>query len=937
MKKACYILFCVFLSFVVRLNSQEFPPIETYTPEVYGGENQNWSISQASDKYIYVANNKGLLEFSGAKWNLYPSPNETTIRTVKVIDTLIYTGSFREFGYWRKDDFGLLKYTSLSKELGVDFLEDEEVWNIIKLENWILFQSLDRIHIYDLSKKAYTIVASKFKISKLFKVDGKLFFQNISHGLYQIENGADVLVSDDAIIRDNIIVNIFSVDNQLLVLTQDHGFFKLIDGKLESWNMASKKALSDVSVFSAIQLKDDSFVLGTISNGLIHLTLNGDVKYSITQSKGLNNNTVLALFEDEDQNIWLGLDNGINCINSQSPYLRFVDNNGVIGSVYTSKVHNGMLYLGSNQGLFCKPIDSLGDFEFIPNTQGQVWFLDVIDNLLFCGHNKGTFLIEGKQVEKIANVPGTWQIMKVPNHDNLLIQGNYNGLNILEKKGNNWAFRNKVIGIDISSRYFEFLDRNTLFVSHEYHGVFKVELDKSLLNVVSYKQDTSVKKGLTSSFIKYKGDLLYATKEGVFKYDENTSGFKRDTLLSKLISAEQYTSGRLIPDLETNKLWSLSKEGLHYLAASQLTGEQKIETIAFPSELRRDITGFENISYVGEEKFLMGSATGYFIFDLDKASSYPSEISINQVEISSSKFETAFEFVNLNAPGLFRNNKNNLKFTYSIPQYLKIQKPQYQYKLEGIYNSWSSWSSNGEVLFENLPYGHYTFWVKGRIGNKETLNSASYNFEIKRPLLLSNTAIVLYIIIVMLFLFFMHTVYKRYYRKQRERLMQKTTREFELKELETNQKLMRFKNDKLREDIEAKNRELGMSTMSLIKKNEFLNTLKKELENAEGDKAIKHIIRIIDKNINNNDDWNLFQEAFNNADKDFLKKIKQLHPSLTANDLRLCAYLRLNLASKEIAPLLNISPRSVEVKRYRLRKKMDLPHETSLTNYIIEL
>ena len=180
-------------------------------------------------------------------------------------------------------------------------------------------------------------------------------------------------------------------------------------------------------------------------------------------------------------------------------------------------------------------------------------------------------------------------------------------------------------------------------------------------------------------------------------------------------------------------------------------------------------------------------------------------------------------------------------------------------------------------------------------------------------------------------------LYKRYYKKQRERLLRKKTREFEVKELENNQKLMRFKNDKLREDIEAKNRELGMSTMNLIKKNEFLNSLKKELTDVEDGKALKHVIKIIDKNINNTDDWNLFQEAFNNADKDFLKKIKQLHPSLTANDLRLCAYLRLNLSSKEIAPLLNISPRSVEVKRYRLRKKMELAHETSLTNYILEL
>ena len=79
----------------------------------------------------------------------------------------------------------------------------------------------------------------------------------------------------------------------------------------------------------------------------------------------------------------------------------------------------------------------------------------------------------------------------------------------------------------------------------------------------------------------------------------------------------------------------------------------------------------------------------------------------------------------------------------------------------------------------------------------------------------------------------------------------------------------------------------------------------------------------------------MFKEAFDNADNDFLKKVKQAHSSLTPNDLRLCAYLRLNLSSKEIAPLLNISVRSVEIKRYRLRKKMDLSHEQGLVEYIL--
>ena len=184
-----------------------------------------------------------------------------------------------------------------------------------------------------------------------------------------------------------------------------------------------------------------------------------------------------------------------------------------------------------------------------------------------------------------------------------------------------------------------------------------------------------------------------------------------------------------------------------------------------------------------------------------------------------------------------------------------------------------------------------------------------------------------------------HNIYKAYYRKKQRNLLKKSQEDLALKELESSQKLMQLKNEKLKLDIESKNRELAVSTMSLIKKNEFLNSIKSELKEKQGTTGqdLKKVIKIIDKNLNNTDDWKLFEEAFNNADKDFLKLIKDKHPVLTPNDLRLCAYLRLNLSSKEIAPLLNISPRSVEVKRYRLRKKMDLPHESSLTNYILEI
>ncbi|WP_298492675.1 LuxR C-terminal-related transcriptional regulator [uncultured Algibacter sp.] len=935
MKSLKFFFFLFVLGFIAQ--SQERPPINVFYPEDYGGDSQNWSISQSSDHYLYFANNKGLLEFNGAKWSLYNSPNQTILRSVKVIDSLIYTGSYHEFGYWDKDEFGILNYTSLSTKLEINFLEDEEIWNILSLENWILFQSLNRIHIFEKSKNSYNVVNSISTISKLFKVNNNLFFQNLNNGLYQIIRGKDVLVSNDQVLKNNVIVNIFNHNDDLLIITQDNGFFSLKNGELKPWNIPANNLLKDISVFSSIQLQDRSIVLGTISDGIIHLTSSGEINYRINQSNGLSNNTVLSIFEDIDNNIWLGLDNGINSINISSPYLFYNDNSGTIGSVYTSKVYKDILYLGTNQGLFYRALNSNEKFKFIENTQGQVWSIENINNTLFCGHNSGTFVIDNNQAIKISNIPGTWQIKTIDNHDNLIIQGNYDGLHILENNNGVWNYKNKIKGFNISSRYFEFLNNKEIFINHEYKGLFRLKINDDFTKVNSFFKDSLLNKGLYTSLIKFNKDILYTSKNGVYKFNVSSNNFKKDTLLSKLITKKEFTSAKLVPDNSTNKLWSFSKPTIKYLTSSKLSGEMKIKSITFPVDIRKDIVGFENITHITDNKFLLGSSTGYTVLNLNKTLDLKHSINIDKITVSHLKNNDSIRYVNLNSKTEFKNKENNFKFTYSISGYYKTLRPEYQYKLEGIYDTWSDWSTDGTVLFENLPYGDYNFSVKGRVGNQYSSNTETYSFKIDRPWYISNSAIAVYVIFILLFLLFIHNVYKRYYRKQRERLMLKTTREFNLKALENKQQLMRFKNERLKEDIESKNRELGISTMNLIKKNEFLNTIKKELENNEGNKNLDKVIKIIDKNLNDSDDWNLFQEAFNNADKDFLKKIKSIHPNLTANDLRLCAYLRLNLSSKEIAPLLNISPRSVEVKRYRLRKKMDLAHESSLSDYILEI
>ena len=914
--------------------AQEHPPIEIYTPNDYGAETQNWSISQSKEKLIYVANNKGLLEFNGAKWKLYKSPNETIIRSVNVIDDYIYTGCNSEFGYWQRNEFGILYYTSLSKELHIEFLEDEEFWNIIALDDHILFQSLKRIYIYNKVDKSFITIDSDTIIYKIFKVDDSIYFQKTKDGIYKIENGKAVLVSNNDIVQNNRLVNIFSKNENLLLQTENNEFYILEGDSLYKWNIKANETLSKLSVFRSIKLRDNSFILGTRSNGIFHLTPAGDIDYNIDVVSGLSNNTIHSIFEDAENNIWLALENGINCINIKSPFSIYTDGDGKLGTVYASAVFNNNLYLGTNQGLFFKTIGLDQDFKLVEGIKEAVWCLEELDNTLFCGHDTGVSIINGNQAEKINYIQqGTWNLKTIENRSDLLLLGTYNGLYVIQKSNNNWVLKNKIKGFDISSKFFEVYD-NHVFVSHEYKGVFKLKVSDDFSEVLQIEKYPADGKELNSSLLTYNNELLYAQKEGVFKYNIKGNEFLKDSILSGLFNKEEYTSGRLVLNKKTNMLWCFSQKNLSYISPDRLSNKIKINKISYSESLQKGLTGYENISYLNAQNYLIGTTNGFVKLDLDKVKSRFYNVKINA--ITKHTIGKTPEIVNQSEEGSFENKYNNLTFNYSVPEFEKYLETEYQYHLEGLYPDWGKWSANSSVLLENLPHGNYIFKVRARVGNNISNNMEAYSFSIQRPWYLDNVMILIYLFLVLLFSVFMHNVYKVYYKKQREKLLQKTTQELELKELDNKQQLMRFNNEKLKQDIVTKNRELATSTMSLIKKNDFLNSLKSELVNIEGG-SVKNVIKIIDRNLNNNDDWNTFEEAFNNADKDFLKKIKTLHPVLTSNDLRLCAYLRLNLSSKEIAPLLNISPRSVEVKRYRLRKKMDLAHESSLTDYILKI
>ena len=768
----------------------------------------------------------------------------------------------------------------------------------------------------------------------MFKVDDSIYYQSNKQGLFRIENGKPILLDDLQLFKNDIVVEIATTDNGLLLITRNNGFYELINGNIEKITLASADKLQNVSIFSALKLKNGNYILGTISNGLIYLSSNGEIVYDLDQNKGLSNNTILSVYEDVDNNIWLGLDNGINCINITSPITIYPDYKGDIGTVYTSAVHNDYLYIGSNQGVFYKKLNQDEPFKFIEETNGQVWELFIYDNTLFCGHNSGTFIIDKNKTNLISEVSGGWNFKPFKNNPDLLLQGTYTGLVVLEKNKDQWQLRNKLKGFDLSCRYMEFYD-NTLWVNHEYRGVYKLKLNKALTEVTFSTLD-SVGRGKNSNIIKYDNELLYVHENETYIFDNQDKKFTTDLNKSRFSKIKNDLKGKIIKD-NHGSLWVFAQDYLGQIIESQFSDDLKINKIPIPRSSRKEFYGFENINHIEEEKYLLGTISGYINLDVKDVKYDEEKIILERVQVRDKDAE--FQTISLLEENLnLQPNLNTISFAFTIPQYDKYIVPEFQYTLEGFYKDWSKWSSESNVVFENLPPGEYTFKVRAKTGDVINSNGLSYSFTIDRPWYASTSIIIGYIILLVIIFLIINKAYKEYYTKQKQKIVDENKKKLELKQLESERAIMKLNNEKLRQDIESKNRELASYTMNIIKKNELLNTIKKELEKSEKQqKGLKDVERVIDKNLNNKDDWKHFEEALNNLDKDFLKKLKAQHPELTPNDLRFCSFLRLNLSSKEIAPLLNISVRSVEIKRYRLRKKLNLDHSDNLVNYILEI
>ena len=949
--------FCFMVSVSAKIKRIGVPFIQNFAKSQYLAGNQNWSVTRDENGIMYFGNADGLLSFDGRYWQLYHMPHRLIVRCVTADQKgKIYTGAFGEFGFWETNSKGIFTYRSLVSLVPKKFVPNEEIWKIYVDGDRVLFQSFGSIYIY--AHGRITVVKAHNPYLFLYKIGNRFFVEQVHAGLSELKNTQLVPIPGSNILSDSGVLSILPFgDGKYLIGTAKAGLF-IYDGQtITPWANQANDYLKTYQLNNGAIITGGYFAFGTILNGIVILDSSGNIVQLINKLSGLQNNTVLSLYTDAEQNLWAGLDNGIDRIEVNSPIYFYFDKTGKFGTVYSSIVFNGKIYLGTNQGLFysdwiadvnSKFLQTF-DFKLIPGSQGQVWDLSLQDGHLLCGHNDGTFEVKGNAINKMSTVNGGWTIRKLSN--NLLIQGTYTGLVVYRKDAaGRWIFDHKIQGFVQPARFVEQDADGQIWVSHAYKGVYKLKLSPDLTKVVSqryYDSRSGLPDTYNVSIFNLNNRILFSSESGFCIYDNISDRFYAYHQLNSTLGSFA-SSNKIIPAAD-KKYWFIN-HGHVGLADFEVAGKISIDSNSFNMITGQMVKQYENINRINDAMYLISVDDGFVILNSDEI--VPTKLQIPRVLIR--KIENTTDRVTLIADNSTTANnieipysQNNLRISYALP-YFRHAKVRYRYFLEGYSRGWSEWTAQSQKEFTNLNHGDYQFKVQAQI-NDENLSAVTiFLFTVDAPWYATTIAWVIYVLFIGVAIYYSRKYYHLKLQRHQHFIHEKMQREKEeflrQEALANEQHIVQIKNEQLQADLASKSRELANSAMNIVYKNELLQKISVEMEHLKDSNGkplspsqLHRIQKVIDEGMNDQRDWNIFETSFNEAHENFFKKLKSDHPDLVPNDLKLCAYLRMNMSSKEMASLLNISLRGVEIRRYRLRKKLNLEHDKNLVEFLMEL
>lgn len=937
-------------------NTIGLPDIVNFKKINYKAGLQNWDFRQDNKGILYVANNEGVLCFDGRNWKLIPLPNRTIVRSIEIDEQdHVYVGGQGELGYFKAAPAGVLQYYSLIDKIPALDRNFGDVWDIISSQDGIFFRCSNKIFVLKDDKIKSFKPAGEW--AYMGKANEKIYAHDFEAGLKVFSKGDWKSIEYAAqFSKTDPITSILSIGkDSVLITTLKSGLYVMDNKAIQPQRSINHVAFCQARIYAATALEKNRFALATSNNGVYIIDKAGNIIQRFAKQEGIQQNNVLSIFCDHQQNLWLGLDNGIDLIAYNSA-IKHIAPNEDDGAGYGIAWVNNQLYIGTSNGVYYTSLQnihdksfSIGSFKKIKNSDGQVWNLSLINNQLLAAHHDGGYRIENGQAQLFNKQAGNWNFIPftAPDGKARLAIGHYQGITLYATNKNQITETEKIKDFEESSRYIVADQNNNLWISHPYHGVFKCYFEDSVYKIKKYTQKEGIPTPLNNQVYLIDQKVILATEKGVYYWSDSVNKFIPHSFFQSILGSRGI---RYLTADKAHNYWFVQDKTVGVI-------NEKSKAITYLPELSNKIlSGFEYILPVDEENIFISAERGIFHvnFKKYKENIKPLQVDIRNISIYNNRdsliyggFGKVAQKGALSENLITPSNWKTIRFSFSSILFGEQSRLEYTYRLKGFDNTWSDWSDKTDKEYTNLREGKYVFEVKARnnLGSESSVNS--FSFEVLPPWYRMLWAYAFYFCLFGAVFIFMYQLQNRKFIRQKEQLEEENKKLLYIHELErnkTNSELVALRNEKLEAEINFKNGELASSTMHLVKKGELLTKIKEELshvlkylDNKTAIQELKKVIKSVSDEDKIDQEWETFAKHFDKVHSDFVVTLNKIYPNLTANEVKLCIYLRMNLSSKEIAQLMSISVRGVEISRYRLRKKIGIPSEINLYNHLMSL
>jgi ligand-binding sensor domain-containing protein len=729
--------------------------ITNYPSEVHGGIQATWGITQSKNGKLYFSNTFGVLIFDGMSWKNLKTLGNKAARSIAIDkNDNIIVGTKGDMGVVASDKLNNVIYQSIISKNDSNLLEPNTVYEIHPLgDNKYLYRTASELFIFSNGAMKKIKNPKKFRFGVSHYINGKIYIYVKKQGLFTLSDGnfLSVLGTENFKTKKQTIYGVFEKDNGLVIITRKSGVYFLKSGVLEKINH-DNELISQTTIYRAISLSSGGYALATY-DGILLLNEKLNVEQHISRDNGLITNNVRSLHEDFEGNLWAGTNDGISKIRLKSGIRYFDKSVSKINSTISRlKFFNNKIYLATETGLSVLKTDIKNKRQFFEpilkdQIKTQVWDLLVYKDKLFVVSNNGLgFVDKHENYEQFLERKKTGSVYKIKESklfEGKILIGTRKGLGVIDplkkdkinflkmEKGKIWDF-------------YEVPVYNDIWTKVKGKGVYRLNFDtktnliESNNKVSKYTTDNGLPLGSLYKIVlfEYKGEILFGTENGTYRFDRNSKSFNIDERFSKLPNYKNNKVIRVDKDPSGDYWFVLQNRSKGFRDVNFYTISDKLQFTKLELGKLKHYSRIKLNFY--KEKVLLSGTRGIAIFPKKYMVKEPQgRVIINQISVKNKSIYNhaplkTYQGKKITIPNTYNYSDNNIKFVFSGTDYGNERRNKYRHTLSNFYEQ-LSFTNDNNITYTNLSPGNYTFTVEGLNSLGKELKPSSFSFEIKPP------------------------------------------------------------------------------------------------------------------------------------------------------------------------------------------------------------